>query len=299
MANFYVDKSAADDTGDGSIGNPKKFVNTGIALVSSNGDVVNISEDNYAGAEFGGGFAYCNIPTSLNNLAFTIQPWVGTGGSSLSFTGTTFDMRVRGDGGSVTLKDLEMNGTVNGIFTDTGSTTDVICDNSIMGKVGKTDRSYIGQAPDGVNPERLLSVQNGSTMRGPIAMDASRAINVINSTIDSLATSWAALQLSSGIGDILIQNSTILSGGTKPIFSFKDQSPSLDYIAGSIEIDNNLLTRAKTQCIDIVVVKADSVSITNNIISSTSASGVQTGIAIGRDFHIVDRELGLSAVDGV
>lgn len=48
---YYVDPAALDDTGDGSIGNPKKFITSAIALCSTgNGDNVWLNDGTYADA---------------------------------------------------------------------------------------------------------------------------------------------------------------------------------------------------------------------------------------------------------
>lgn len=48
-ATYYVDGSAADDTGDGSVGSPKKYISSGCGLLSS-GDTLIIGDGTYTGA---------------------------------------------------------------------------------------------------------------------------------------------------------------------------------------------------------------------------------------------------------
>ncbi len=47
--NYYVDGDMLNDTGDGSIGSPKKYISTGIALLSS-ADTLTIADGTYTGA---------------------------------------------------------------------------------------------------------------------------------------------------------------------------------------------------------------------------------------------------------
>jgi hypothetical protein len=70
-ATYYVDDSASDDTGDGSTGSPKKYIKSGIGLMSAN-DTLTIRDGTYTGDD-NCLYFYTGIPNGTSGNYTTIK----------------------------------------------------------------------------------------------------------------------------------------------------------------------------------------------------------------------------------
>jgi hypothetical protein len=297
-ATYYVDKSAADDTGDGTIGSPKKLVNSGILLAIADGDIINISADAYTGSGEFGTVAYPRILTTQDDVDFTIQPWTGQGAGDLVMTGATFDMYIAGDGGTVTLQDFTLTGTSLGVYNADGSTKGLILDNMTMGLAAKTGRALFLGSADGVLTERAVMVQNGCTLLGSIHNTTSSNLTVENSTINTASNSYNAIHFGAGIGDVLIDTVDITASGSKGGIVFVDIAYTKTHIGGTIRIKDSTINRAQSYGIKFSGCQTDVIEIINTTIHASGATGVGTAIAIGEDYHDVFWGVGGEYKDG-
>ena len=160
-ATYYVDNDAVDDSGDGSEGSPKKTIQAGIDLITSDGDILILDNDTWSNQDDlsvdGAYLGSITIQSKDSNATFCIiegststNPLLEWNENEVNgtFVGITFSNHTRSDGGNCFVANrhsvLKFQDCVFDNIDSTGGTGAIINFGRYAGDYGSNDVEFEG-----------------------------------------------------------------------------------------------------------------------------------------------------------
>jgi len=283
QTNYYVNASAVDDSGDGTVGNPKKTIQAAIDLANT-GDIINIADGIYSpsGAVSG---QFINIIKALTIKGASKAGTIIDGGTANYVTDSNIGFRIAAN--NVTLQDLTITSFEKGISVGTSIsdlninnivstanyrygfyTNQTVSNVSITNseftyngnkggiKVGSSARGIMFQSSE-ADYVNIIVDQNIASNNQLVGIDFAESnytngITLTQNTVHGNGDSGIGLwlgknNLSSG-AVLVAQNNIVLDGDSRFGIEIKNVLASgASSGTGSVVVDNNTITQTGTQ----------------------------------------------------